>query len=68
MWHFVLQAPRAKGKASQKSDQSLPVEYPKPLSLFFQVIIRAEGHFRAEIADGGAMPWVSCRVITKLDY
>lgn len=47
MWHFgvVLQAPAAEGRAAQKSDQSLPVEYPKPLCLFFQVIIRGEGQF-----------------------
>lgn len=47
MWHFgvVLQAPAAEGRATQKSDQSLPVEYPKPLCLFFQVIIRGEGQF-----------------------
>lgn len=45
MWHFLLQAPRAEERAAKKSDQSLPVEYPKPLSLFFQVIIRGEGQF-----------------------
>lgn len=68
MWHFVLQAPRAEGRAAQKSDQSLPVEYPKPLSLFFQVIIKGETQFWTELAYGGPMSWVSCRVITKLDY
>lgn len=57
MWHFwvVLEAPAAEARAAQRSDYSLPVDYPKPLCLCFPVIIRGEGQFRVELAFCGPM-------------
>lgn len=56
MWHFwvVLEGPAAEASAAQRSDHSLPVDYPKPLCLCFTVIIRGEG----SIPSWTCFPWL----------